>query len=83
MSKSGSGTLTWTLKDGNFVPLAGGKFQLTGAGNFSLTITDNVTPGDQDPVGGSFKVMGLLPGDYTLCETVPPPKYLLDGQRAS
>ena len=82
--KAGSGALTWTLKDGNFVPLAGGKFQLTGTGNFSLTITDNVTPGDQDPVGGSFKVLGLFPGDYTLCETVPPPKYLLtDNELAS
>ena len=60
--KAGSGILTWNLKDGNFVPLAGGKFQLTGPGNFSLTITDNVIPGDQDPVGGSFKVLGLFPG---------------------
>ena len=76
--KVGTGILTWTLKDGTLlVPLAGGKFQLTGPSNFSLTITDNVTPGDQDPVGGSFKVLGLFPGIYTVCETVPPPKFLL------
>jgi len=74
----GSGIMTWQLKDGTFlVPLAGGQFQLTGPNNFSLTIFDNVTPADQDPAGGSFKVMGLLPGIYTLCETVPPPKFLL------
>jgi hypothetical protein len=74
----GSGIMTWQLKDGTFlVPLAGGQFQLTGPNNFSLTIIDNVTPADQDPAGGSFKVMGLLPGIYTLCETVPPPKFLL------
>jgi len=76
--RPGSGILTWTLKDGTLlVPLAGGTFQLTGPSNFSLTINDNVTPGDQDPAGGSFKVMGLYPGAYTLCETVPPPKFLL------
>ena len=51
--RPGSGVLTWTLKDGTtWVPLSGGKFQLTGPANFSLTIDDNVTPGDQDPAGG-------------------------------
>ncbi len=74
----GSGIMTWQLKDGSFnSPLGGGTFQLTGPNNFSLTIKDNVTPADQDPADGSFKTMGLLPGIYTLCETVPPPKYLL------
>ena len=77
-ARPGSGIMTWQLKDGSYiVPLAGGQFELTGPNNFSLTIKDNVTPADQDPVDGSFKVMGLLPGIYTLCETVPPPKFLL------
>ena len=76
--RPGTGIMTWQLKDGTLiVPLAGGEFQLTGPNNYSLTIKDNVTPADQDPADGSFKVMGLLPGIYTLCETVPPPKFLL------
>jgi uncharacterized surface anchored protein len=76
--RPGSGIMTWQLKDGSFiVPLAGGEFQLTGPNNYSLSIKDNVTPADQDPADGAFKVMGLLPGIYTLCQTAAPPKFLM------
>jgi len=76
--RPGNGNLTWQLKDGVLnTLLAGGTFKLTGPYNFSLTIVDNVAPADQDAVGGAFKVTGLLPGIYTLCETIPPPKFML------
>src|SRR4051794_1445492 len=60
--RQGNGILTWTLKDGvTNTLLGGGQFQLTGPNNFSLTVKDNLTPADQDPIDGAFKVMGLLP----------------------
>jgi hypothetical protein len=76
--RPGNGAIVWSLKDGTWeFLLAGGQFLLTGPGNFSRQISDNITPGDQDPTTGNFKTMGLLPGTYQLCETAPPPKYLM------
>jgi hypothetical protein len=77
-TRPGNGVAVWALRDANISHLvAGGQFLLTGPGNFSRQITDNVTPSDQDATDGNFKTMGLLPGQYTLCETVAPAKYLL------
>ena len=78
LGRLGNGILQWQLKDGALnTLLPGGTFKLTGPNNYSQTIVDNVAPGDQDAVGGQFKVTGLFPGIYTLCETVPPPKFVL------
>jgi uncharacterized surface anchored protein len=76
--RPGNGAIVWQLRENDIQTLlAGGQFHLSGPGNVSLNIVDNVLPADQDPTTGAFKVMGLLPGTYTLCETIPPPKYML------
>ena len=78
-NRQGSALVDWQLQDGvspyNLLP--GAHYHLSGPNNFSLDITDNVTPADQDPAVGKFMVKGLVGGAYTLCETVPPVKYLL------
>lgn len=78
--RPGSATLRWQLQDAStWLLLGGGTFQLTGGpSNITLNVTDNVAP-DQDATSGKFQIVGLLPGTYTLCETVPPPKYMLPG----
>ena len=78
--RPGLGSLTWQLEDSEtWLLLGGGTFQLSsGASNITLNVTDNVAP-DQDATSGKFKIVGLPPGTYTLCETVPPPKYMLPG----
>jgi hypothetical protein len=77
--RPGFSLIDWQLQDANSPHnlLAGGHFHLSGPYNTSLDIIDNVTPNDQDPTTGKFKVTGLLPGAYTLCETVPPAKYMI------
>ena len=78
VARLGNGAAVWSVKDGNWDFLLGGaQFLLTGPNNFSRVIIDDVTPGDQDASAGNFKTMGLLPGLYQLCETVAPPKYLI------
>ena len=76
--RQGSGIAVWAVRDGNLSHLVGGaQFVLTGPNNVSLLITDDLTPADQDATAGSFKTMGLLPGQYQLCEIVPPANYVL------
>jgi hypothetical protein len=60
------------LKDstkGGAVANAGAVFSYDGS-----SVTDNGA-GDEDPAIGSVCVSGLLPGDYTVDETSPPPGY--------
>ena len=77
--RPGSSLIDWQLRDAvsPYNLLAGGHFHLTGPYNVNLDIVDNVTPNDQDPTTGKFMVKGLLPGTYTLCETVAPAKYMI------
>lgn len=78
--RPGLAALTWQLEDSEtWLLLGGGTFKLSGGvSNITLTIADNVSP-DQDATSGKFKLAGLPPGTYTLCETVPPAKYMLPG----
>jgi hypothetical protein len=65
IGRQGNGTAVWTVRDGNLSHLVGGaQFVLTGRNNVSLLVTDNLTPADQDAAAGSFKMMGLVPGQY-------------------
>jgi hypothetical protein len=77
--RPGFSLIDWQLQDANSPHnlLAGGHFHLSGPYNTSLDIIDNVTPNDQDPTTGKFNVTGLLPGSYTLCETVPSAEYMI------
>jgi len=77
--RPGFSLIDWQLRDAvsPYTLLAGGHFHLSGPYNTNLDIVDNVTPNDQDPTTGKFSVKGLLPGAYTLCETVPPAKYMI------
>lgn len=78
IGRQGNGIAVWAVRDGNLSHLVGGaQFVLTGPNNVSLLITDNLTPADQDAAAGSFKTMGLLPGQYQLCEIVAPANYVL------
>ncbi|HSQ30365.1 MAG TPA: hypothetical protein VLN49_10980 [Gemmatimonadaceae bacterium] len=76
--RPGSGKIRWSLEDGSWSFLISpGTFQLSGGpANTTVNVTDNFAP-DQDSTKGNFELTGLLPGTYTLCETLPPPKYLL------
>lgn len=52
----------------------------TGSGVCAPQPADGATPGvacDLDPTPGVFELDGLMTGDYTVTETVPPPGYLM------
>jgi hypothetical protein len=58
-----------TKADNPLVATAGAVFSYD-----SSSVTDN-GEGDEDPTIGELCVSGLLPGDYTVNETTPPPGY--------
>ncbi|MGN6722158.1 MAG: SpaA isopeptide-forming pilin-related protein, partial [Marmoricola sp.] len=52
----------------------------TGTGTCAPQAPDGTTPGiacDVDPAAGVLQLDGLMTGDYTVTETIPPPGYLL------
>jgi hypothetical protein len=71
--------LKQSTKAGNpLVSQPGATFSVAGASNF--TVVDNDTPAagtesDESATVGEVCVAGLLPGDYTVNETSPPPGY--------
>ena len=77
--RPGFSLIDWQVKDAvsPYTLIGGAHFHLSGPYNTNLDIVDNVTPNDQDATAGKFKVTGLLPGSYTLCETVAPFKYMI------
>jgi uncharacterized surface anchored protein len=64
------------MNTGKVMLLGGATFKVKGPANTTWTLTDNVLP-DGDPVSGQFKLAGLSPGSYEVCEIVAPPDYLL------
>lgn len=78
IAAGGLGIVVFSVVDGNnhTTLLPGAAFQITGPSNYSLTLADN-SPQDEDPVGGQFKVSALIPGTYTLCQTIAAPKYMV------
>ena len=75
---TGGGTMpadiTWRKVDASpsANALAGSEWLLTGGpGNITKEVVDNAA-NDADPADGSFRVVGLLPGDYQLTETAAP-----------
>lgn len=75
--KTRKGTVSWRKTDTENNPLAGSSWTLTGPGGQSRTITDN-GEGDEDPTAGSFRVIGLDMGAYTLTESQAPSGFQKD-----
>jgi hypothetical protein len=70
--------LKQSTKTDTLVANPGATFSVTGSSNF--TVVDNDTPAagsksDESATVGELCVSGLLPGDYTVNETSPPPGY--------
>jgi hypothetical protein len=70
--------LKQSTKTDTLVSNPGAAFSVAGASNF--TVVDNNTPAagsksDESTTVGELCVSGLLPGDYTVNETSPPPGY--------
>ncbi len=77
------GALTWTKVDEKGALLAGSEWTLTGPTGKEVPIADYVgqtdyAGPDKDPTAGSFKILDLSWGTYTLKETAPPAGYVLD-----
>jgi len=78
IAASASATLMWSTVtiEANKKKLVGGaKFSVTGY-RMAWSVTDNGV-GDADPVLGKFKLLGLSPGTYKVCETVAPTGYAM------
>ncbi|MFK4084534.1 prealbumin-like fold domain-containing protein [Kribbella sp. NPDC020789] len=72
--------LKQSSKTGNpLVSTAGAAFSVAGASNFTVRDNNTGTPAgtktDQSATIGEVCVSGLLPGNYTVNETTPPPGY--------
>ena len=84
------GSLTWQKADSDgTTPLAGTSWRLTGPDVHGNATVEDCTAGpcptgpykDQDPVPGSFKVVGLKWGTYTIREASAPAGYELSNAR--
>jgi hypothetical protein len=71
-----TGTLVWKVTDEDPSPLGGAKFQVTGPKGATWFLADNFAP-DSDPISGNFRLAGLQPGTYTVCEIMAPLGYAL------
>ena len=87
---SNCGALTWQKQDDKGQPLGGATFTvspnpLTGSG--TLTVADNTgqagyTGADSDARAGFFRLDNVIPGTYTITETVAPAGHSLDPNAA-
>ena len=71
-----TGSLAWQVVDINAALIGGAQFKVVGPMRSTWIVADN-GPADSDPAAGKFKVAGLNPGRYTVCETAAPAKYVL------
>ncbi len=83
-----TGHVSWSKTDPAGAALAGSTWRIVGPDGVSIDVPDATGQDeplgggeagpDQDPAAGSFLVMDLAAGDYTLSETAAPDGYLLD-----
>lgn len=71
--------LKQSTKTDTLVSTAGATFSVAGASDFTVVDDDTTPPtgskADESATTGEVCVSGLLPGDYTVNETAPPPGY--------
>lgn len=75
-------TLSWQKQDENNQALGGATFTVSPnpfdlSGTGSIDVTDNSAP-DQAAAAGSFELVNVVPGTYTITEKTPPAGYLVD-----
>ncbi len=74
------GQLSWLKQDDSGKALGGATFTVTpnpATGTGSVDVTDNQAP-DTDNRDGHFKLVDVIPGDYTVVEKSAPNGYILD-----
>ena len=74
------GQLSWQKQDDSGNPLGGATFTVTpnpATGTGSVDVTDNQAP-DTNNAAGFFKLVDVIPGDYTVVEKSAPSGYILD-----
>jgi len=75
-----TGHVSWSKTDPAGQALAGSAWRIDGPDGASIDVADAIGQGepDQDPAAGSFLVVDLAAGEYTLTETTAPEGYVLD-----